>query len=432
MIKSKFIKLIIFFIIGVNLYSQGFISFPTPKNYDEFLKIYLKNEGLYTNLSDDIISNLTSNIQIDNLFQQWKGTLSFGEILAIARDPAKMLDTETNENLILIFGTTMGFLEAASMQLETTQLIANSLKSKISFNANSGNNNGLLIPMHTPIGSFGVNLYVDTPIFDIQRAVTYPVIAETEEKEYDEISDYKSISDAVKYVPIPHLNAYFQINFGPFPMSLTLRGGGAFGFKELFAKVINDVEVEAIGYNFGVSLKTFLFRTKYFFGDFRADFNFEESKIGLAVKKRYVYVPIRLGYDGGTDTGVVFNGNAFLESKWKAYAISPKIVFGLKIKEKIPVIQYFSSYFSLGADITYGIIDSQIGINGIGSYANIQGHTLEISDLNVPTSFDKRDFWHYDMRIGFHIDIFFQSFSVEYSIFSKQFAFQVIPINIRF
>ena len=130
-------------------------------------------------------------------------------------------------------------------------------------------------------------------------------------------------------------------------MSLTLRGGGAFGFKDLFAKVINDVEVEAIGYNVGVSLKTFLFRTKYFFGDFRADFNFEESKISLAVKKRYVYVPIRLGYDGGTDTGVVFNGNAFLESKWKAYAISPKIVFGLKIKEKIPVIQYFSSYLML-------------------------------------------------------------------------------------
>ena len=107
-------------------------------------------------------------------------------------------------------------------------------------------------------------------------------------------------------------------------------------------------------------------------------------------------------------------------------------MFGLKIKEKVPVIQYFSSYFSLGADITYGIIDSQIGINGIGSYANIEGHTLEINDLNIPTSFDKRDFWHYDMRIGFHVDIFFQSLSVEYSIFSKQFAFQIIPINIRF
>ena len=72
MIKSKLIKLIIFFIISINLYSQGFISFPTPKNFDEFLKLYLKNEGLYTNLSDDTIGNLTSNIQIENLFQQWK------------------------------------------------------------------------------------------------------------------------------------------------------------------------------------------------------------------------------------------------------------------------------------------------------------------------------------------------------------------------
>ena len=246
------------------------------------------------------------------------------------------------------------------------------------------------------------------------------------------MSDYKSISEAIKYIPIPHLNAFFQINFGPVPLSLTFRGGGAFGFRGLFATVINDVEVEAIGYNLGLSFKAFLFRTEYFFGDFRTDLNFESGKIGLDVKKRYIYIPIRLGYNGGTDTGVVFNGNAFLESKWKAVGISPKVVVGFKFKERVPKVEYFSAYFSLGADITYGIVDSKIGINGIGSYANIVGHTLTVNDLNVPTSLDKRDFWHYDMRIGFHFDIFLQSFSIEYSIFGKQFAFQIIPINIRF
>ena len=420
--------LIVLFTISFRLYPQ--LDITIPLNYDDFLKTYLKTEGLYNNLSEETINSLTHNAQINNIFQQWKGQLKYGELLAIIREPNSILTNTTNENIILIFGTTIGYLEAANMQLETALSIANSLKSKISFNANSGNNNGLLIPMHTPLGSFGINLYVDTPIFNIQKAVTYPI--EADGKQYESVSDFKSISDAVKYIPIPHLNAYFQINWWHIPMSLTLRGGGALGFKGLFGTIINDVEVEAIGYNFGLSLKAFLFRTKYFFGDFRTDFNFESGKIGLDVKKRYIYIPIRLGYRGVTDTGVVFNGNAFLESKWKAYAISPKVVVGFKFKERVPKVQYFSAYFSLGADITYGIVDSQIGINGIGSYANIVGHTLEINDLNVPNSFDKRDFWHYDMRIGFHFDIFFQSISIEYAIFGKQFAFQIIPINIRF
>ena len=424
---SKLIKINILIIIfgimfSINLYSQ--------QSYSDFVNSYLEINGIYNNISKEALDSLINNSQINDLFEQWKrGVNDQNKILDIIKNP-NLMSTNTNENVILMFGATIGYLEAANKQLETASSIVNSLKSRISFNVNSGNNSGLLIPMNTPIGSFGFNLYVDTPVLDIIKAKTYKV--GNNEEEYESINDYKSLSDAAKYIPIPHLNAYCQINLGPVPLSLTLRGGGAFGFKGLFATIINDVEVEAIGYNFGLSLKAFLFRTKYFFGDFRTDLNFESGKIGLNVKNRYVYVPVSLGNNGGIDTGVVFNGNAFLESKWKAVGISPKVVVGFKFKERVPKVQYFSAYFSLGADITYGIVDSKIGINGIGSYANVEGHTLGISDLNIPTSFDKRDFWHYDMRIGFHFDIFFQSLSIEYSIFSKQFAFQIIPINIRF
>ena len=424
---SKLIKINILIIIfgimfSINLYSQ--------QSYSDFVNSYLEINGIYNNISKEALDSLINNSQINDLFEQWKrGVNDQNKISDIIKNP-NLMSTNTNENVILMFGATIGYLEAANKQLETASSIVNSLKSRISFNVNSGNNSGLLIPMNTPIGSFGFNLYVDTPVLDIIKAKTYKV--GNNEEEYENINDYKSLSDAAKYIPIPHLNAYCQINLGPVPLSLTLRGGGAFGFKGLFATIINDVEVEAIGYNFGLSLKAFLFRTKYFFGDFRTDLNFESGKIGLNVKNRYVYVPVSLGNNGGIDTGVVFNGNAFLESKWKAVGISPKVVVGFKFKERVPKVQYFSAYFSLGADITYGIVDSKIGINGIGSYANVEGHTLGISDLNIPTSFDKRDFWHYDMRIGFHFDIFFQSLSIEYSIFGKQFAFQIIPINIRF
>ena len=424
---SKLIKINILIIIfgimfSINLYSQ--------QSYSDFVNSYLEINGIYNNISKEALDSLINNSQINDLFEQWKrGVNDQNKISDIIKNP-NLMSTNTNENVILMFGATIGYLEAANKQLETASSIVNSIKSRISFNVNSGNNSGLLIPMNTPIGSFGFNLYVDTPVLDIIKAKTYKV--GNNEEEYESINDYKSLSDAAKYIPIPHLNAYCQINLGPVPLSLTLRGGGAFGFKGLFATIINDVEVEAIGYNFGLSLKAFLFRTKYFFGDFRTDLNFESGKIGLNVKNRYVYVPVSLGNNGGIDTGVVFNGNAFLESKWKAVGISPKVVVGFKFKERVPKVQYFSAYFSLGADITYGIVDSKIGINGIGSYANVEGHTLGISDLNIPTSFDKRDFWHYDMRIGFHFDIFFQSLSIEYSIFGKQFAFQIIPINIRF
>ena len=424
---SKLIKINILIIIfgimfSINLYSQ--------QSYSDFVNSYLEINGIYNNISKEALDSLINNSQINDLFEQWKrGVNDQNKISDIIKNP-NLMSTNTNENVILMFGATIGYLEAANKQLETASSIVNSIKSRISFNVNSGNNSGLLIPMNTPIGSFGFNLYVDTPVLDIIKAKTYKV--GNNEEEYENINDYKSLSDAAKYIPIPHLNAYCQINLGPVPLSLTLRGGGAFGFKGLFATIINDVEVEAIGYNFGLSLKAFLFRTKYFFGDFRTDLNFESGKIGLNVKNRYVYVPVSLGNNGGIDTGVVFNGNAFLESKWKAVGISPKVVVGFKFKERVPKVQYFSAYFSLGADITYGIVDSKIGINGIGSYANVEGHTLGISDLNIPTSFDKRDFWHYDMRIGFHFDIFFQSLSIEYSIFGKQFAFQIIPINIRF
>ena len=424
---SKLIKINILIIIfgimfSINLYSQ--------QSYSDFVNSYLEINGIYNNISKEALDSLINNSQINDLFEQWKrGVNDQNKISDIIKNP-NLMSTNTNENVILMFGATIGYLEAANKQLETASSIVNSIKSRISFNVNSGNNSGLLIPMNTPIGSFGLNLYVDTPVLDIIKAKTYKV--GNNEEEYESINDYKSLSDAAKYIPIPHLNAYCQINLGPVPLSLTLRGGGAFGFKGLFATIINDVEVEAIGYNFGLSLKAFLFRTKYFFGDFRTDLNFESGKIGLNVKNRYVYVPVSLGNNGGIDTGVVFNGNAFLESKWKAVGISPKVVVGFKFKERVPKVQYFSAYFSLGADITYGIVDSKIGINGIGSYANVEGHTLGISDLNIPTSLDKRDFWHYDMRIGFHFDIFFQSLSIEYSIFGKQFAFQIIPINIRF
>ena len=82
--------------------------------------------------------------------------------------------------------------------------------------------------------------------------------------------------------------------------------------------------------------------------------------------------------------------------------------------------------------LIYGSLESKIGVNGIGSYANIVGHEITVNDLYVPNSQDKMSYQLYDMRVGFHFDIFYQSFAIEYGIFTKQFAVSFIPINIRF
>ena len=308
------------------------------------------------------------------------------------------------------------------MQQGTAAVVLNALKKKTAFNAASGNNTGLLIPMHTPIGSFGINLYSDVPLLHIDY-IKNPTRTQ---------NDYEALSKALDILPIPHVNAYFQVNLGPIPLALTLRGGISLGFKEIYGAVVNDVEIESMGWNIGASLKAYLFRTKYFFGDLRFDFNYDVGNLNLDVRNRNIYVPLYLGFNGGTETGVVFNGNAFLRSKWKTFALSPKLVFGFKMQEKVPVIQYLAAYFSVGADITFGSMESTVGVNGIGSYANIVGHEITANDLYVPNSSDKQSYKLYDMRVGFHFDIFYQSLAIEYGIFTKQFAVSFIPINIRF
>ncbi len=245
-------------------------------------------------------------------------------------------------------------------------------------------------------------------------------------------NDYDALSKAIEILPIPHINAYLEVNLGPIPLALTLRGGISLGFKELYGAVVNDVEIESLGWNVGASLKAYLFRTKYFFGDIRADFNYDIGSLNLNANNRYVYIPLRLGFMGGTDTGVVFNGDAFLQSKWKTFSLSPKLVFGFKMQDKVPVIQYLSAYFSIVADIIFGDLESTVGLNGIGIYANIVNNNIKVDNLYIPNSQNKMSYKFYDMRLGFYFDIFYQSFAIEYGIFTKQFGVSFIPINIRF
>ena len=411
-----FIGIIILTVSYSVLYSQINIT------YKDFINTYLNASAMYQDIPKETIDILTSNNQMNKLFEDGLKSFTLGELIGIIQRPESILDATTNESVILLFGTTLGYLEAANSQLYMSQVVINALQKKAAFDASSGNHTGLLIPMHTPIGSLGINIYSDVPLMQLDYINNPP----------KNQNDYESLSKALEILPIPHINAYFQVNLGPIPLALTLRGGISLGFKEVYGAFVNDVEIESLGWNIGGSLKAYLFRTKYFFGDIRADLNYDEGNLNLNARDRYIYIPLRLGFLGGTDTGVVFNGNAFLQSKWKTFSLSPKLVFGFKMQDKVPVIQYLAAYFSVGADIIFGSLESTIGINGIGSYANIVNNSIKVDDLYIPNTSLESSYKFYDMRIGFYFDIFYQSFAIEYGIFTKQFSVSFIPINIRF
>ena len=411
-----FIGIIIFMVFHCVLYSQINIT------YKDFINTYLNNSGMYQNVQKETLDILTSNPQMNKLFDDGIKSFTFNEIMGIIRNPEAMLDTTTNESVILLFGTTLAYLEIADAQVETSKYIMNALQRKAAFNTASGNNNGILIPMHTPIGSFDINFYTDAPLMQLDYIINKPANQ----------TDYESISKAIEMLPIPHINAYFQINFGPVPLALTLRGGMSFGFKELYGAAVNDVEIESLGWNIGASLKAYLFRTKYFFGDIRTDFNYDATVLNLAANNRYIYVPLRLGFLGGTDTGVVFNGNAFIKSKWQTFTVSPKVVFGFKFKEEVKYIKYFSAYAALSADIAFGNVDFNMGINGMGSYANIVGNSITVNELYIPHTSAASKYVLCDIRLSLGVDIFYQSLSFEFGFLTKQFGISLIPINIRF
>ena len=187
---------------SLNLFPQFFPPIIPDINYGTFINAYVESTGRYNNIPKETLNILIESQQMNKLFDDGIKTFTFGELITIAQNPEKILDTTTNESVILLVGTTLGFLELANMQQGTATTVINALKKKTAFNAASGNNTGLLIPMHTPIGSFGINLYSDVPL------------SSSDKIKNSTKNDYESLSDSLELLPIPHINAYLQVNLG--------------------------------------------------------------------------------------------------------------------------------------------------------------------------------------------------------------------------
>lgn len=175
--------------------------------------------------------------------------------------------------------------------------------------AGSGNNYGMIIPLRTPLFSLATGLYTDFPSYSEKK------------KTVSENYYYHNLINGLDAVPLPYLQFSGQANLWKLPISLAFRAGFLLGFKDLYKQFVRDIEMESSGFNVGGEIKTLIWRNDYFFFDLRADINYSAGSFKSSLEKE-LYIPIRLGYLGGTDTGVVFDANAGFDARWKTFSYS--------------------------------------------------------------------------------------------------------------
>ncbi|WP_260848352.1 hypothetical protein [Brachyspira hyodysenteriae] len=179
-----------------------------------------------------------------------------------------------------------------------------------------------------------------------------------------------------------------------------------------------------------MDLKFYIYRDKYFFVDARADFNFDYGKFNMAfMNDRYVFQMHNSA--NSTYTGAYFGTSADIKSKWISFALTPKLVGGLKLRDKVPYIDYFAIYGFIGVDLIYSFIDSNSEFSIDSVTENVNNQTYEFHS-SMPKISIKDNYFSYDIRVGATIDIFYQSLSFEYAIFSKSFSVMFVPFVYRF
>lgn len=111
------------------------------------------------------------------------------------------------------------------------------------------------------------------------------------------------------------------------------------------------------------------------------------------------------------------------------------MVGGFKFKEKVPYIDYFAIYGILGVDLIYSFYEGAYNINLGDMYLispNNPGNKYVLHTSHTDENASQGQYFAYDVRFGLNIDIFYQSISIEYAVFSKSFSIMFMPFVYRF
>ncbi|MBW5411183.1 hypothetical protein E6A50_12505 [Brachyspira hampsonii] len=304
-----------------------------------------------------------------------------------------------------------------AFNLGISSLVMDKLKRKAFFNAASGDNYGLVIPMHFPLGTIGIGTYVN---------MTYETF--TKYEKYD--NNLVNLINSIDRVALPYVQIFSSINAWTAPLSIGLRVAFMPGYSDLFKPFITDIYVEALGVHTGLDLKFYIYRNKYIFLDMRTDFNFDYGTLELSYKNSSSYQSVYA--DHSINTGAFITSDANLKNKWISFAATPKIVFGFKPQGKVPYIDYFAIYGSVGVDLVYSTLDlmGKFSLNTIKSI--LPNSTIYDFYTDLPSFELKNSYFYYDIRFGLTIDIFYQSISIEYALYSKSFSFTFVPFVYKF
>lgn len=398
------------------LYSQIYpVVIP---DFKDFLGNFINANLDYLVVSNEIMKTVLTSKELENLYKDGMKDFTETELVNIKNNPNKIFEYTTNESLILMGGTVLAVFETVKTQYNLNMALLDKFQKRLSFLAGSGNNYGMIIPTRTPLFSLAMGLYTDFPSYS---------------KKNKTVSDnyyHHNFINGLDAVPMPYFQVSGQANLWKLPVSLGFRAGVLLGTKDLYSQFVRDIEMEASGFNIGGEIKTLIWRNDYFFLDLRADINYNMGTFKSSLEKE-IYMPITLGYLGGTDTGVLFDANPGFDANWKTFFVAPKLTFGFKMKDRVPYVQYLGVSFSISYDSSFIDINIKNYIKSSSAYANIEGYSKILTDIKFYDFETKKNLYYGDLRFNLTLDVFYMSLSLEYAVFSKMWSLMIIPVLIR-
>ena len=108
LMKRLLLILLLALFNSFNLFSQFFPPIFPPVfpsiDYGTFINAYIESTGKYNNIPKETLNILIESEQMNKLFDDGIKTFTFGELITIAQNPETILDTTTNESVILLVG----------------------------------------------------------------------------------------------------------------------------------------------------------------------------------------------------------------------------------------------------------------------------------------------------------------------------------------
>ncbi|WP_239662070.1 hypothetical protein [Brachyspira hyodysenteriae] len=198
--------------------------------YNQFITKYFQMNNKYNQGYIDYISN---NEYIINFFnnaknfiedinpQFWKDVLN---------NPKLIEKYPESPNTILLMSSIEFLYDIYNFNMSVGYAIEQKIKRKIQFNAASGDNYGLIIPLHFPLGTVGIGAYLNFQLEDTKSSLSYD-------------NDFARLINSIDKVPFPYIEVFGSINCWTAPMSIGLRFAFMPGYSEFYNLFVKDTKI---------------------------------------------------------------------------------------------------------------------------------------------------------------------------------------------